>query len=77
MNWRVIETKFLAQYESCQCKCGLTEGAYNSKQNWNHDEHWCKCKKLDDWGSCKNDLCGILANTIVNAIKHVTLIFKY
>ena len=24
-------------------------------QKWNHNECWCECKKLDDWGPCKND----------------------
>ena len=28
---------------------------YNSKQKWNHEEFWYKCKELDDWGSCKKD----------------------
>ena len=27
---------------------------FNSKQKWNHNEFRCECKKLDDWGPCKN-----------------------
>ena len=49
------ETKFIVQHESRECKCGLNENVYNSKQKWNHDECRCECEKLDDWGSCKND----------------------
>ena len=28
----VIETRFLAQHESCVCKCGLNKSVCNSKQ---------------------------------------------
>ena len=26
------QSKFLVQYESCNCKCGLNESVYNSNQ---------------------------------------------
>ena len=45
----VSGTRFLVQYEQCQCKYGLDERACNSKQKWNHKEYWCDCKELDDW----------------------------
>ena len=32
----------------------INENASNSKQKWNHDECWCECKELDDWGSIKD-----------------------
>ena len=48
---RVNETRFLAQHESCECKCGLNKSVCNSKQKWNHNECRCKCKDLDDWSS--------------------------
>ena len=44
---RINETGFLVEYESCQCKCILNESVCNSNQEWNHDEYWCKCKKID------------------------------
>ena len=47
--------RFLIQHGSCECKCGLNESVCNSKQRWNHDECWCKCKELNDWCSCKDD----------------------
>ena len=28
----VIETRFLAQHESCVCRCGLNKSVCNSKQ---------------------------------------------
>ena len=49
----VSETRFLVQHESCECKCGLNESVCNSKQNWNPGERWCRCKELDNWGSCE------------------------
>ena len=45
----VNETRFLVQYGSCECKCGLNESVCNSRQKWNHKE--CRCEELDDWGS--------------------------
>ena len=50
----VNETKFLVRHESCKCKYRLNEFVFNSKQKRNHDKCWCYCKKIDDWGSCKN-----------------------
>ena len=29
---RENETRFLVQYESCECKCGLNGSVYNLKQ---------------------------------------------
>ena len=52
---RVNERRFLGQHESCECKCRLSESVWDSKQKWNPDEYWWECKKLDDWGSFKND----------------------
>ena len=52
----------------------LNESVCNSKQKWNHDECWCECKELDDWGFVKMIICGILARVIVNVIKYVKLI---
>ena len=51
----VNETRFLVQYESYECKCGLNESVRNSKQKWNHDECRCDWKELDDWSSCVKD----------------------
>ena len=51
----VSETKFIVQYESCECKSGLNESVCNSTQKWNHNECHCECKELDNWSSCKND----------------------
>ena len=53
-NSRVNKTRFIIQYELCVCKCGLNESVCNSKQKWNPDECWRKCRELDDWGSCKD-----------------------
>ena len=44
---------FLAQHESCECKCKLNESVCNLKQKLNDNECWCECKKLDYWGSCE------------------------
>ena len=33
-----VNERFLVQHESCECKCGLNEGACNSKQKWDHNE---------------------------------------
>ena len=52
---KVNETRSIVRYESCECTCGLNESVCNSKQRFNHDECWCNCKELDDWGFCKND----------------------
>ena len=41
---RVNQTRFLIQYELCECKCRLTEIACNSKQKWNHNECRRQCK---------------------------------
>ena len=49
------KTRYLGQYESCECKWWLNESVCNSLQEWNQDESWCKCEKLDDCGSCKNN----------------------
>ena len=51
----VNETGSLVQHELCECKCGLNESVCNSLQKWNHDEYRCKCKELNDWGSCIDD----------------------
>ena len=67
MYFKLInETRFLV-------KCGLNESVCNSKGKWNHDECWCECKKLDDWSSCKDDLCGNLVRVIVSVMRHVKL----
>ena len=29
----------------------IDESVCSSNQKWNHDECWCDCKKIDDWGS--------------------------
>ena len=47
----VNETRLLVQHESCQCNGRLNKSVCNSKQKWNHNECWCECKELDDWGS--------------------------
>ena len=52
---RKFETRRLVQYESCAHECGLNESVCNSRQKWDHDECQCKCKELDDKGSCKNN----------------------
>ena len=69
----VNETRFLVQHESCKCKFGLNESVWNSKQKWNHNDFWCKCKQLDYWRPWKADICGILAHVIASVIKHVKL----
>ena len=51
----VNQARFLVQHELRECKCGLKESVYNSKQKWNHNECSCECKELDDLSSCKND----------------------
>ena len=50
---RVKETRSLVQHELCECKCRLNENVYNSKQKRNHNECWCECKELDEWGFCE------------------------
>ena len=45
---RVNETKYLVQYESCECKGRLNENVCNSKQIWSHNELQCQCKELDE-----------------------------
>ena len=51
----VNETRFIVQHESCECKWGLNDCVYISKQKWNPGEFWCECKELDDLSSCKDD----------------------
>ena len=69
----VNEIRFLVQYEQCECKCGLNESVSNSKEKWSHNECKCEYKKLDNWSSCRVELCGILVHVTVNVIKHVKL----
>ena len=38
------ETKFLVQHKSCECKCGLNESVWNSKERWNQDKFRCEYK---------------------------------
>ena len=74
----VNETRFLVDQKSCEHKCGLNESVCNSKQKLNHDEFRCECKELDDWGSCKDIICGILLYVIASAARHVKLLkFRY
>ena len=47
--------KFLFHHESFECKGGLNEGVFNSKQEWNHDQCRCECKEFDDWNFCRGD----------------------
>ena len=54
----VNKTRFLFQYELCECTYGLNKSVCNSNQKWSHDECWCKCKELDEWDFYeKNYLC--------------------
>ena len=53
MNVKVSDSmsgvkRFLVHYGWFQCKCRLNESECNSKQKWNHDEHQCERKELDD-----------------------------
>ena len=53
---RLNETRLLVRHESCEWKFEFNKSACsNLKQKWNHDECWCECKELDNWGSCKGD----------------------
>ena len=45
----------MVQHVLFECKFGLDESLYNSKEKWNHDKYRCECKKLGDWGSWKID----------------------
>ena len=56
----VNETRFFVQHESCKCKCRFNESVCNSKQKWNPNECWYKCKELDDWGSYERGYMGNL-----------------
>ena len=38
------ETKLLVQHKSCECKCGLNESVWNSKERWNQDKFRCEYK---------------------------------
>ena len=59
MNVKVMlsvnEKWFYVQYDSCEYKCRLNGDVCKSKQKWEHDKCRCKCKKLDKWGSYKDD----------------------
>ena len=71
-----METRFLVQHESCECKHELNESLCNSMQKWNHDQCRSGCKELDNWSSCKNDYMWnsvILVSVILNVIKHAKL----
>ena len=54
----VNETKFLVEYESCECMCRLNKTICKSRQKWKQDKCWCECKELDDWGSYENNFMG-------------------
>ena len=41
------ETRFLVEYELCECKCGLNKSVCNSNQKWNHDE--CRFLVITNW----------------------------
>ena len=41
----------IVQHKLCECKCRLNECIFNSKQKFNHNECWWKCKKLGDLNS--------------------------
>ena len=56
----VIETVFLVQHESWECKCGLSESVCNSNQKWNHNRCRCTCKGLNDWVLVKMIICEVL-----------------
>ena len=40
---RKIETRFIAQHESCECKCSLRVKIISKKQKWNHNEWYYIC----------------------------------
>ena len=65
----VNETRFLFQYESCECQCGLNGSVCNSKQKWNYEEWWCEPKELDNWSSYNMIICRILVSGIVTFLK--------
>ena len=50
---RVNKLRFSVRHELSECKCGLNESVYNSKQKWNHNECRCERKEFNDWNSCK------------------------
>ena len=41
----INESKTLAEYISCECKCKFDGRKCNSDQWWNNDKCWCWCKK--------------------------------
>ena len=59
----VNETKLLVQQEN----------TCNSKQKWNYDKYWCKCKELEDRSS-STFTYRILIHLTVSVIKHVKLV---
>ena len=75
----IIETRFLVQNESSECKCRLNESLCNSKQKWNHNECRCECKKLGGSVSCKNDYmwnittCGCKCNEAYKYDKYLDI----
>ena len=64
----VNETRFLAQHELCECKCGLNESVCNSKQ--------CRfeCKELDAWSSCKDAYKWNPSTCDLSVIRHLKLV---
>ena len=49
---RTNETRHIKWHKTCRCICRLDAIVFNSKQRWNNDKCWCKCKKLIDKGEC-------------------------
>ena len=49
------ETRFLVYEDQRECKFGLNESVFNSKQEQNYDECRCECEELEDWSSCRYD----------------------
>ena len=41
---RTNETRWIAWYETCKCKCRLEHSVCNNKHRWNDDKCRCECK---------------------------------
>ena len=44
LKLEINETRFLVQYDPCNCKCRLNENVCNAKQKWIREKCWCECK---------------------------------
>ena len=68
----INESKTLAKHVSCECKCKLDGRKCNSKQKWNIDRCWWKCKKHHIYINYYLATCSCCSKTVPRHIIYET-----